>query len=361
MIPPVMREVGSLFNGGWRLPGVKLDAFLHPTSPREVPALAAAAEEMGFDGIWIGETKHDSLLLCALAAEHTHRLKVGTAITLAFTRSPMALAYAAWDVQEIAGGRFILGLGSQVKGHLQRRFSVEWVPPMPKMREVIQALRAIWTAWQSGEPLSFHGRFYRLDLMTPFFDPGPIEHPDIPIYLAAVNRGMARLAGELCQGIHVHPLHTTRYIREVLKPAVEEGARKAGRRPEDVTFAASSFVALGHNREEMEMSRRAVAQQVAFYSSTRTYRAVLDLHGWGSLGDRLHRLSVEGRWDEMHSELPVELLEEFVVDATYDELPGALKSKYGDLLDRVSLYLPLDPKASWWRSFLEGFKDNGRR
>lgn len=335
---------------------MKLDAHLYPHSLSEVPSLAAAAEAMAFDGIWFGETKHDSLVACTLASEHTKEVDVGTAITLAFTRSPMALAYAAWDLQSMARGRFILGLGSQVKGHMERRFSVEWVPPMPKMREVILSLRAIWSSWQKGEPLRFEGRFYRFDLMTPFFNPGPIEHPDIPIYLAAVNRGMAQMAGELCQGIHIHPLHTTRYIREVLKPAAMKGARKAGRPPEEVTFAAAVFVAIGDNPDEIRRSRKAVGQQVAFYASTRTYRAVLDLHGWGHVGDRLHRLSVEGRWDEMPREIPEEMLDGFVVEASYDDLPEALLDRYRGLVDRVSLYLPLDPQAPWWKQFVRDFK-----
>ncbi|MFQ5838618.1 MAG: TIGR03617 family F420-dependent LLM class oxidoreductase [Thermoplasmata archaeon] len=338
------------------MPAVKLDAFLHPSSPAKIPSLALSAEDLGFDGLWFGETSHDALLACALAAEHTERVEVGTAIALAFTRSPMALAYTCWDVQSIARGRLILGLGSQVKGHVERRFSLQWVPPVPKMREVIQALRAIWSCWQSGEPLSFRGRHYSFSLMTPFFNPGPIEHPEIPIYLAAVNRGMARLAGELCQGLHVHPLHTVAYIRKVLKPAVEEGARKTGGSADDVSFAASTFVALGRNREEMERSKEVMREQVAFYASTRTYRAVLDLHGWGALGDKLHKLSVEGRWDEMGSQVPPDVLEEFVIEARFDELADAIRSKYGGLLNRVSLYLPFDPHAEWWSTFLRAFK-----
>ncbi|MFQ5986928.1 MAG: TIGR03617 family F420-dependent LLM class oxidoreductase, partial [Thermoplasmata archaeon] len=224
---------------------MKLDAFLPPTPPGEVPRLAEAAEEMGFHGLWIGETSHDSLLAAALAAEHTGRLDVGTAISLAFSKSPMALAYTAWDVQALASGRFILGLGSQVKGHMERRFSVPWVPPSPKMREVILALRAIWESWQNGMPLDFQGRYFAFNLMTPFFNPGSLADSTIPVYLAGVNPGMARLAGELCEGLHVHPFHTVRYVQEVLRPAVEEGARRAGRPVEEVAFVAPVFVAVG--------------------------------------------------------------------------------------------------------------------
>ncbi len=335
---------------------MKLDALLHPSSPAEIPALSRAAEERGFDGLWFGETSHDSLLASTLAVEHTSRLDVGTGITLAFTRSPMALAYACWDVQNIAKGRFILGLGSQVKGHMERRFAVKWVPPVPKMREVIQSLRAIWSCWQTGEPLNFQGRHHSLSLMTPFFNPGPIEHPDIPIYLAAVNIGMARLAGELCQGLHAHPLHTVAYLRDVLRPAVTEGARKTGRPSDEVNFAASVFVGVGRNRKELANSKEVVRQQVAFYASTRTYRPVLDLHGWGEMGDRLHRLSISGRWDEMSSQVPDEVLEEFMIEATFQELPEAVSSKYDGILDRVSLYLPFDLKEDWWSSLIMAFR-----
>ncbi len=337
-------------------PGMKLDALLHPRSPREIPTLATAAEALGFNGLWFGETSGDALLASALALEHTSKAEVGTAIALAFTRSPMTLAYTCWDVQKVGKGRFVLGLGSQVKGHMERRFSVRWVPPVPKMREVIQSLRAIWSTWQTGEPLSYQGDHFSFSLMTPFFNPGPIENPDIPIYLAAVNSGMARLAGELCQGVHVHPLHTPRYIRDVLKPAVEEGARRARRSPEEVAFSASSFVALGSNRQEVENSKDVMRQQVAFYASTRAYRAVLDLHGWGGLGERLHKLSLAGRWDEMASQVPDDVLEEFVWEATPGELPEAIRAKYGGMLDRVSLYLPFDPRERWWSSLVTAFR-----
>ncbi len=335
---------------------MKLDTFLPPTSPAEVPRLAEAAEAMGFDGLWIGETSHDSFLASALAAEHTERLDLGTAISLAFSKSPMALAYTAWDIQALASGRFILGLGSQVKGHMERRFSVPWVPPRPKMREVILALRTIWGSWQDGEPLDFQGQHFAFNLMTPFFNPGPLEHPEIPIYLAGVNPGMARLGGELCEGLHVHPFHTVRYVQEVLRPAVEEGARQAGRSPEAVTFVAPVFVAIGASEEERDAALRLAADQVAFYASTRTYRRVLELHGHGAVGERLHKLSLQGRWDEMGGELPTEFLEEVVLRAHPDDLVHALHAKYRGVLDRLSLYVPFDGRGTWWSDLLTAWR-----
>lgn len=337
------------------LPGVKLDALLHPHRPREIPALAAQAEALGFDGLWFGETQHDALLASALAAEHTERVTVGTAITMAFTKSPMALAYTAWDVQSLAQGRFRLGLGSQVKGHLERRFSVPWTAPAPRMREVVLALRAIWNTWQTGAPLQFEGRHYRFSLMTPFFNPGPLAHPEMPLYLAGVNPGMARLAGELGQGLHVHPLHTAEYLREVLHPAVAAGAERAGRSLEDFEYVAPVFAATGRDAAEVAAAREVMRQQVAFYASTRTYRRVLDLHGWGAVGERLHKLSVAGRWGEMPAEVDDEMLEVFVPEAPWEALPDALRAKYTGLLDRVSLYLAYEPKESGWATFVEAF------
>jgi probable F420-dependent oxidoreductase len=335
---------------------MKFDALLPPTAPGEVPRLAEAAEDMGFDGLWVGETSHDSLVASTLAAEHTDRLDVGTAISLAFSKSPMALAYTAWDVQALASGRFILGLGSQVKGHMERRFSVPWVPPSPKMREVIQALRAIWGAWQNGEPLDFQGQYFSFDLMTPFFNPGPLADPTIPIYLAGVNPGMARLGGELCEGLHVHPFHTVRYVQEVLRPAVKEGAHRGGRSAEEVTFVAPVFVAVGASEEERDAAFRFAADQVAFYASTRTYRRVLELHGHEAVGERLHKLSMQGRWDELGKELPPDFLEQVVLSAHPDDLVPALRSKYRGVLDRLSLYVPFDGRGAWWSELLTAWR-----
>lgn len=335
---------------------MQLDVFLRHQDPREIPALAEAAEATGFDGIWFGETKHDALLACALAAERTSRVSVGTSIALAFSKSPMALAYTAWDVQALAEGRFILGLGSQVKGHMERRFGVAWLPPLPKMRETIQALRTIWRCWQEGEPLDFRGDHYALTLMTPFFDPGPIVHPEVPIYLAAVNEGMARLAGEVADGVHVHPLHTVQYVEEVLWPAVAAGAKRARRSPDGVAFHGAAFVATGRDEAEMAASREVVRQQVAFYASTRTYRPVLDLHGWGDLSGRLHALSLEGRWAEMGRDVPDDVLDAFAVEALFDDLAAALRARYAGVLDRVSLYLPFQAGEDWWTSFVASFR-----
>ncbi len=326
---------------------MKLDANLEVDSLATVPSVANAAENMGVDAIWSTETRHDPFLGLSLVAEHTTRMKLGTGIALAFTRSPMTIAYTSWDLQRMSNGRFILGLGTQVKGHVERRFGVKWEPPAAKMREVITLLRAIWKRWQRGEKLDFRGRYYSVNLMTPFFDPGPISKPEIPIFVAAVNESMCRLAGELCQGLHVHPFHTVRYLKEVVLPAVEDGSRKAGRHRTDIDIAGSIFVAPGDTREEIQRIREVMRQQIAFYGATRTYRRVLDLHGWGEVSDRLHAKSVSGDWHGMPSEISEAMLDEFVLQGRWDALPDLIKERYNDTLDRVRLYLPFEESPNW--------------
>ena len=208
---------------------LKIDAEVAVNNPLEVAELSRKSEAFGFDCFWVNETKHDPFLQLAIASQSTSKIGLGTSIALAFTRSPTTLAYTAWDLQKISAGRLILGLGSQVKGHVERRFGMPWEPPAPKMKEVVLALRSVWRSWQEGSKLDFQGRFFRIDLMTPFFSPGRVEHPNIPIYVAGVNEGMCRVAGAVAEGLHVHPLHTVRYLREVMGPALAQGSRRAGR------------------------------------------------------------------------------------------------------------------------------------
>ena len=326
---------------------MKLDVTLEVDTLATIPALAEAAENLGFDAIWASAVKHDPFLELTLAANHTIHIQLATGIALAFTRSPMELAYTSWDLQELSQGRFFLGLGSQVKGHIERRFSIPWQPPIPKMRETIQALHAIWKTWQHGEKLDFKGKYHNLTLMTPFFSPQPIPHPNNPIYIAAVNRGMSKLAGELCQGLVVHAFHTPRYLKEVIIPAVEEGAHKTQRTRSDLELAGTIFTAAGNNKEEIQQAREAIRQQIAFYGSTRSYRAVFQLHGWNEVSNRLHRKSVTGDWAGMPSEISYEILDEFTLQGRWDELPDLIKERYNHLLDRVRLYLPFDNDPHW--------------
>jgi probable F420-dependent oxidoreductase len=334
---------------------LRVDAEVAVGSPVETLELARKAEEFGFDCFWVNETKHDPFLLLALAAQSTKKIALGTSIALAFTRSPTTLAYTAWDLQSLSRGRLLLGLGSQVKGHIERRFGMKWEPPAPKMNDYIKALRSVWGSWQGGEKLDFDGRFFKLDLMTPFFSPGPIDHPAIPIYLAGVNQGMCRVAGTVADGLHVHPLHTVRYLREVIVPAVRGGLVKSGRKKEEVEVAASVFAAVGETRREIENVREGYRGQLAFYASTRTYRNVMELHGWGDVCDRLHALSAKGEWEKMASEIGDDILDEFVVQGKWGDIGRTLENRYKGFADRVRLYLPFDGDEKW-KEMVEGFR-----
>jgi probable F420-dependent oxidoreductase len=329
---------------------MKIDVRLSFTDLGQVPGLARAVEVAGFDGLWSSETTHDPFLCLALAAEHTARVEIGPAIAVAFGRSPLVVAHTAWDLAAASRGRFILGLGSQVRGHIERRFGLKWEAPSTRMREFVGALRAIWRAWQERAPLKFQGRFYTHTLMPPFFDPGPQPFPRIPIYLAAVTPPMLRVAGELCDGVHVHPLHTARFLREVVRPNLARGAARAGRAAGEIGLAVPAFVATGATPAEVARAAAAVRQRIAFYASTRTYQGVMDLHGWTEAAERLRKLSIEGKWEAMGPVITDAMLEEFAVSAPYAEVPARLQARYAGLADRLMLYLPYPggaPEAFW--------------
>jgi probable F420-dependent oxidoreductase len=333
---------------------MKLDAGLGTEGNhlRSVGETARAAESLGFAGLWTSETRHDAFLPLAIAANETERIELGTSVAIAFSRSPMEMAQTAWDLQDLSEGRFILGLGTQVKAHIKRRFSMPWDRPVARLREYIGALRAIWGSFQSGESLQFEGQFYRHTLMTPFFNPGPIERPDVPVYIAGVNTGLARLAGELCDGFHVHPFHSPEYVRRTVKPAIAEGAQKEGRDPGEIELATSVFVITGEESGEQREKMRA---QISFYASTPTYRTVLEAHGWEEVGERLGKLARDKRWEEMPELITDEMLRAFAVEAAPGEVGDALKERYEGLIDRVSLYMPFIPgeKDEFWRVVVE--------
>ena len=322
---------------------MRLDVGLASADLRALAAYARQAEALGYGRLWASETKHDPFLPLAVAAAATTRLGLGTAIAVAFPRSPMLVAHTAWDLQRASGGRFVLGLGTQVKGHNERRFSVAWEAPGPRLREYVQALRAIWDCWQQRTTLDFRGGHYRFDLMTPFFDPGPIEHPRIPVWTAGVNPSMCRLAGEIADGLHVHSFHSPTYLREVVRPAVAEGLRRAGRAPAGFGYRAAAMVILGDTDEEVARRTGAVRQQIAFYASTRTYAPVLAAHGWADLLPHLHRKSVEGDWQGMAALISDEMLEHFAVPATWATVAEKLRARYAGLCDRVEFYPACQP------------------
>jgi probable F420-dependent oxidoreductase len=339
---------------------MKFDTSTDVSDLREVPALARAADAMGFDSIWASEGTHDPFLTSALIAQHTERASLGTAIAVAFARSPATLAYLAWDLTTLSEGRFILGLGTQVKEQNERRFGVKWESPVAKLREVILAVRALWDTWQNGTQLDFQGRFYNLNLMPSHFNPGPIAHPHIPIYIAGVNRGMCRLAGELGNGFHVHPFHTTRYLQEVTLPALMEGLRASGRERSEMELASSICVVTGETEADREAASHSVRRSIAAFASNPAYAPVMELHGWGDTRQRLSRLAAEDRWDEMPSLITDEMLDAFAVSGTWEELPGEIMARYGNLLDRVMYHLPFRPGEmdDRWVRAVRAFKSN---
>jgi probable F420-dependent oxidoreductase len=336
---------------------MKLDAALGTEGKylKEVDRSARAAEDLGFAGLWTSETKHDAFLPLAIAANETRQIELGTSVAIAFSRSPMETAQTAWDLQDLSDGRFVLGLGTQVKAHITRRFSMPWDRPAARLREYILALRAIWVSFQGEGTLQFEGEFYRHTLMTPFFDPGPIEHPEIPVFIAGVNTRLARLAGEICDGFHVHPFHSPEYVTRTLKPAIADGARQADRDPGQVTLATSAFVIVAGNEEKAAEQRESVRSQISFYASTPTYRTVLEAHGWEEVGERLGTMAREKKWREMPALITDEMVAAFTVEAIPDEIGPALRERYEGLIDRVALYLPFVPgeRDGFWQTVVE--------
>ena len=328
--------------------GLAVDGKHLPT----IDEVGRAAESLGFAGLWTSETKHDSFLPLAVAANNTKRLDLGTSIAIAFSRSPMTMAQISWDLQELSDGRFILGLGTQVKAHIERRFSMPWGSPAARLKDYILALRAIWQSFQTEDSLDYEGEFYQHTLMSPFFNPGPIDHPEISIYIAGVNTRLARLAGELCDGFHIHPFHTPEYVRQIVKPAIKEGAERKNRNPEEIKLATSVFVITGETEEEVEEQREKMRAQTAFYASTPSYRVVLEVHGWEKVGEELGKLARDKKWDEMPNLITDEMLRTFAVEATLDEVGPALRERYEGLMDRVALYVPFVPgeKDDFWQT-----------
>lgn len=320
---------------------MKFDALIRP-GLAEAGETARAAERVGFGGLWTNETAHDPFLPLVPAALATERVQLGTAVAISFPRSPAVMAYTAWDLAQASRGRFILGLGTQVKAHIERRFGVAWDAPVERLRDYVGAVRAVWECWQTGERLRYEGPFYKLKLMTPFFSPAPLADVRyVPkIFIAGVNRQLCKLAGEVCDGFHVHPFHTALYLRERVLPWIGEGLAASGRERGRVEVCASVFAIVGKG-EEREKAREDVRSQVAFYASTPSYRTQLEAHGWGDVGEELSRLAGRGRWDEMGRLITDEMLGEVAVEGeTLGEAARKLKARYTGIVDRVALYAP---------------------
>jgi probable F420-dependent oxidoreductase len=335
---------------------VRVDGTTMTAKPEDTPAAARELEQLGYDGVFTAETSHDPFLPITLAALETERIELGTGIAVAFARNPMTMATIGNDLQLYTRGRFILGLGSQIKPHIEKRFSMPWSHPADRMREFILAMRAIWGSWADGGKLDFRGKYYRHTLMTPFFNPGPNPHGNPKVFLAAVGERMTEVAGEAADGILLHGFTTEQYVREVTLPALERGWAKAGKQRSDFELSGPMFVVTGTNDEEYENARRGTKQQIAFYGSTPAYRGVLELHGWGDLQGELNRLSKQGDWVEMGELIDDDMLGTFAVTGEPEEIPGRLLARYGDIVDRVSFYAPYKSDPERWARVVEGFK-----
>ncbi len=297
---------------------------------------AKRQEDAGYDGLWAAETSHDPFISLALAATQTERVELGTSIVVAFGRNPMDLAITANDLQLLSKGRFILGLGSQIKPHIEKRFSMEWSHPARRMREFILAMRAIWDTWHNGTKLEFRGEFYTHTLMTPFFNPGPSEYGSPKVFLAGVGQKMTEVAGEVCDGFLAHAFSTARYFREATIPAIERGLQKSGRTRKEFEVTCPGFMVLGNTDEELEKAAAGVRQQIAFYGSTPAYRPVLELHGWGDLQTELNTMSKRGEWVEMGKLITDDILSEFAIVGRPEDVPKEVQARYGGFADRIS-------------------------
>jgi probable F420-dependent oxidoreductase len=338
---------------------MKVDGKLGAWPARAVIDEARRHEKAGYDGLWSSESAHDPFLPLVLAAEHTGQMELGTAIAVAFARSPMQLAYTAHDLQAYSGGRFVLGLGSQIKPHIERRFSMPWSHPAPRMQEFIMALRAIWSAWNDGTKLSFRGDFYQHTLMTPFFSPPSVLGGAPGVFLAAVGDAMTTVAGEVADGLLVHAFCTERYLRDVTLPALSVGLAASGRSRADVEVSMLAMIATGDTEEEMARAVAGTRQQIAFYGSTPAYHGVLGLHGWTGLGEELHSLSRSDRddkWEAMGALIDDDVLHTFAVVAEPAGVAAEIRRRFGGLIERVSFYSPYETRTETWDLILRDLK-----
>jgi probable F420-dependent oxidoreductase len=337
---------------------VKVDGGIG-TDLRRVAEQAREAEEVGYSGVWTAETSHDPFLPLLLAAEHTEQIEVGTSIAVAFARNPMLLANTGWDLQAYSQGRFVLGLGSQIKPHITKRFSMPWSHPAARMRELILAVRAIWDCWLNGTKLEFRGEYYTHTLMTPFFTPDAADlagYGPPKVFLAGVGELMTEVAGEVCDGFICHGFTTEKYLREVSLPALQRGRTKAGKTMEGFEIVGPSFVVTGATDDELEQAASGTRQQIAFYGSTPAYRAVLEVHGWGGLQDELNSLSKQGKWTEMGALIDDEILNTFAVVGAPEQIAPELGRRYGDVIQRMSFYTPYRSDPDRWRSVIDAVK-----
>ena len=318
---------------------MRIEHGIRSSNWNDIRTQAATAESQGFDGVVTFELNNDPFMSLAIATTATQRVQLGTAIAVCFPRSPMVVAHSAWDLHTQSSGRFTLGLGTQVKGHNERRFSVPWSPPQPRLREYIQALRAIWRCWENDEALDYRGDHYQFTLMTPEFSPEKSNLHAIPVTIAAVGPAMLRLAGQICDGVRLHPFATRKYITEIALPEIQSGLVKGGRDRSSFEVWGGGFVATGADQKTLTQAREEIRARIAFYGSTRTYLPVLALHGWEDLGSTLHQMSRQGLWSKMAAEVPDHVVDEFSIIAPSDELIPRVRERFQGQTDTIALDL----------------------
>lgn len=321
-----------------------------------VPAIARDLEAIGFDGLYTAEAAHEPFFPLALAAEHTTTARLFTNIAVAFARSPMDLAQMADGLQRMSAGRFVLGLGSQIRPHIEHRYSMTWSRPAARMREMIQAVKAIHASWNDRVPLDYRGELYRHTLMTPFFDPGPNPHGAPPVWVAALGPKMTACAAEFGDGLLVHPFHTGHFMTQHAAPAVADGLRRSGRDRSDFTVSATAIVCTGSTEEEVEIARAGSRMLLGFYGSTPAYRVTLDAHGWGDLQTELNRMTKDGRWAELADVIPDEVFDAIVVSGAPDNVAGLLDARYEGTVDRVGLSMPYEASRESIEALVGSFK-----
>ncbi|MED5173141.1 MAG: TIGR03617 family F420-dependent LLM class oxidoreductase [Actinomycetota bacterium] len=328
------------------LPLGKVDPGLRePDTPLDVRTISDGAtlvEALGYDGLAVEECKDDPYQQLALASANTTELSLATSVAMAFPRSPTITAMSAWTLQKVSEGRLILGIGSQVRGHIRRRYGMEWSAPAPRMRDYILAMKAVWRCWQNGEPLQHDGDHYKLDLMVPLFDPGPIDHPNIPVHIAAINTNMCAVVGEVADGIRLHPVCSPKYIENVMVPAVAHGAARTQRNPNTVDWCMKPLIATAPDQVTLEQVAESVRARVGFYLSTPAYKAAFEVHGWGDHVDQAAALSREQRWDEIPALVHDEMFNTIATVGTYDEIASLLNNRFGHLIDRLEFSIPVN-------------------
>jgi probable F420-dependent oxidoreductase len=323
---------------------------------RDAGPAARAAEDAGFDAVMSVELKHDPFTPLAFAALATETIELTPSVAIAFPRSPTVLAHQAWDLQANSGGRFVLGLGSQVKGHNERRYGIAWTPPAPRLRDYVLALRALWKCWETGGRLAFESPHYNLSLMTPAFAPEPTGLPMVPVTIAAVGEAMLRVAGQVADGVRLHPICSRKYLEEVCMPQMLEGMRRGGRSRDHFDIHGGGFVCTGPDEATVAAEMDKARARIGFYGSTRTYLPILELHGLGDLGLKLHRMSVTNQWDKMGAEISDDVVRIFAACGTYADLPKAIDERFGGAADSVDIHFPSGTPAGLMKELVTDIK-----